>query len=145
MTDSERSGYRVPMAVPAREFGGEQTFIIARRIKQRRLDLDLTQEQVQERLRELGMDTTDGTISNFEHGSGLSMDRLPILCVALECTPTYLLALTNNPRKWTPDLSLREAVTTRAKFNGRPATLTLHNGTGTGTTGPRQPPIVVAR
>ena len=111
------------MSVPAKKYGGEQTWRIGRRMSLRRDALGLHQEDLAERLRVLGMDVTDGTISNMEKGSGLSAAKLPILAVALECTTTYLLDLTDSPTKWTPDRGLEKLVVSRVKREGQRRTL----------------------
>jgi transcriptional regulator with XRE-family HTH domain len=69
----------------------------------RRHVLGLTQCDVVERLIALGVAATNRTLSAMEHGQGVDVGRLPELAVALDCTVTYLLGLTEDPRRWVPD------------------------------------------
>jgi hypothetical protein len=55
------------------------------------------------RLAKLGVQTTNRTLSNLEHGAGLDVARLPELAAALECTVSYLIGLTRSPHRWSPD------------------------------------------
>jgi transcriptional regulator with XRE-family HTH domain len=77
--------------------------LITRRLRQRRVDLGLTQKQVVERLGRHGLRTTNRTLSSVEHGAGLDVAKLPALAAALECTVTYLVGLTDDPHQWQPD------------------------------------------
>jgi transcriptional regulator with XRE-family HTH domain len=77
--------------------------LITERLKTRRDMLGLTQKQVVGRLTKLGVQTTNRTLSNLEHGAGVDVARLPELAMALECTVTYLLGLTDSPHRWIPD------------------------------------------
>src|SRR2546423_428639 len=78
-------------------------WIIARRIRERRKMLGLTQEQVVTRMRVLGVDRSDATLSNMEKGAGLYPDKILAVATALKCTVMYLYGLTDDPTKWTPD------------------------------------------
>jgi transcriptional regulator with XRE-family HTH domain len=75
----------------------------ARRLTERRHKLGLTQCEVVERLRRLGVASSNRALSAMEHGQGLDVGRLPELAGALDCTVTYLLGLTEDPQRWTPD------------------------------------------
>ena len=83
--------------------------LITQRLRQRRVDLGLTQKQVVERLARHGLRTTNRTLSSVEHGAGLDVAKLPALSAALECTVTYLVGLTNHPDRWEPDESPKTA------------------------------------
>jgi transcriptional regulator with XRE-family HTH domain len=78
---------------------------ITQRLRQRRVDIGLTQKQVVERLERHGLRTTNRTLSSVEHGAGLDVAKLPALAAALECTVTYLVGLTDDPHRWEPDQS----------------------------------------
>ena len=65
-------------------------------------DLGLTQKQVITRLARLGVGSTNKALSSLEHGAGLDVAKLPELAVALECSVTWLLGLTDEPRSWEP-------------------------------------------
>ena len=91
------------MVSTAHEQNRERHWICARRLSERRRDLGLTQCEVVERLTGLGVAATNRTLSAMENGQGVDVGRLPELAVALDCTITYLLGLTNNPRHWAPD------------------------------------------
>jgi transcriptional regulator with XRE-family HTH domain len=80
----------------------ERHWTCARRISERRHDLNLTQYDVVERLADLGVAASNRTLSAMEHGQGVDVCRLPELAQALDCTITYLLGLTDDPRSWTP-------------------------------------------
>jgi transcriptional regulator with XRE-family HTH domain len=93
------------MVSTAHEQNRERHWICARRLSERRHDLGLTQCEVVDRLNALGVAATNRTLSAMENGQGVDVGRLPELAVALDCTITYLLGLTNNPRRWAPDES----------------------------------------
>jgi transcriptional regulator with XRE-family HTH domain len=92
--------------VPAREFGRERYWLTARRLRERRLSLGLTQQDVVTQLAELGLTITDGALSHMENGRGIDIAKLPELAAVLDCTYTYLLGGTTDPRKWEPDKPL---------------------------------------
>ncbi|MDT4925910.1 MAG: hypothetical protein QOG01_3623 [Pseudonocardiales bacterium] len=77
--------------------------LITQRLRQRRDDLGLTQKQIVTRLARCGMQTTNRALSSLEHGSGLDVAKLPELAIALDCTVTYLIGLTDDPHSWQPD------------------------------------------
>jgi transcriptional regulator with XRE-family HTH domain len=81
----------------------ERHWMCAKRMGDRRHDLGLTQCDVVERLIDLGVAATNRTLSAMEHGQGVDVGRLPELARALDCTVTYLLGLTHDPHRWTPD------------------------------------------
>jgi transcriptional regulator with XRE-family HTH domain len=102
------------MVSTAHEQNRERHWICARRLSERRHDLGLTQCEVVERLKELGVAATNRTLSAMENGQGVDVGRLPELALALDCTITYLLGLTDNPRHWAPD----DAATNLDSANG---------------------------
>jgi transcriptional regulator with XRE-family HTH domain len=91
------------MALPAHDVHRERHWMCARRMSERRHDLGLTQYDIVERLAALGVAASNRTLSAMEHGQGVDVGRLPEIAVALDCTVTYLLGLTDDPRRWTPD------------------------------------------
>ena len=91
------------MVTTPQEVSRERHWVCARRIGERRRQLGLTQLDVVERLEALGVAATNRTQSAMEHGQGLDVGRLPDLAIALDCTTTYLLGLTADPRRWAPD------------------------------------------
>ncbi|MGH8861264.1 MAG: helix-turn-helix domain-containing protein [Jatrophihabitantaceae bacterium] len=91
------------MSLSAHEVNRERHWICARRISERRHGLGLTQNEVVERLAALGVCASNRTLSAMEHGQGVDVGRLPEIAVALDCTITYLLGLSADPREWVPD------------------------------------------
>jgi hypothetical protein len=85
------------------EINRQRHWVCALQMAERRRHLGLTQQDVVDRLVGLGVGGTNRTLSAMEHGQGIDIGRLPELAIALECTVTYLLGLTTNPVKWTPD------------------------------------------
>lgn len=79
--------------------------IITQRLRERRDELGLTQKQIVTRLAKCGLRTTNRALSSLEHGAGLDVAKLPELAIALDCTVTYLLGLTEEPHKWEPDVA----------------------------------------
>src|SRR4051794_28908961 len=77
--------------------------LITQRLRRRRDDLGLTQKQIVTRLARCGLQTTNRALSSLEHGSGLDVAKLPELALALDCTVTYLIGLTDDPHRWEPD------------------------------------------
>ena len=77
--------------------------LITLRLRRRRDDLGLTQKQIVTRLARCGLQTTNRALSSLEHGSGLDVAKLPELALALDCTVTYLIGLTDDPHRWEPD------------------------------------------
>jgi transcriptional regulator with XRE-family HTH domain len=91
------------MSTGADEAWPHRQLLITHRLRQRRSDLGLTQHQVVARLAEHGLQTTNRALSSLEHGAGLDVAKLPALAAALDCTVTYLIGLTDDPRRWEPD------------------------------------------
>ena len=91
----------MPLSAP--DAHRERHWTCARRLSERRHELGLTQCEVVERLHALGVASSNRALSAMEHGQGLDVGRLPELAVALDCSVTYLLGLTEEPRRWTPD------------------------------------------
>lgn len=81
----------------------DRQVLITRRLRQRRAELGLTQKQVVTRLGRCGLQTTNRAVSSLEHGAGVDVAKLPELAVALDCTITYLIGLTDDPHRWEPD------------------------------------------
>jgi transcriptional regulator with XRE-family HTH domain len=77
--------------------------LITHRLRERRCELGLTQKQVVTRLGRVGVPTTNRALSSLEHGTGVDVAKLPELAIALDCTITYLLGLTDDPHQWEPD------------------------------------------
>ncbi len=97
------------VAVPAgeqiqvHELGLHRHLLVSERLRVRRRQLGLTQKEVVARLRRLGVDTTNKSLSSLEHGAGLDVCKLPELARALDCTLTYLVGLSADPLSWEPD------------------------------------------
>ena len=85
------------------ERGARRHLVVSDRLRRRRQELGLTQMDVVVRLRGLGVNTTNKTVSSLEHGAGLDLAKLPEIARALECTITYLVGLTDTPASWEPD------------------------------------------
>jgi transcriptional regulator with XRE-family HTH domain len=81
----------------------DRQVLITRRLRQRRAELGLTQKQVVTRLGRCGLHTTNRAVSSLEHGAGVDVAKLPELALALDCTITYLIGLTDDPHRWEPD------------------------------------------
>ena len=86
----------------AADLGSNRHLLCSQRLRERRRDLGLTQKQVITRLARLGVASTNKALSSLEHGSGLDIAKLPELAVALECSVTWLIGLTDEPRSWEP-------------------------------------------
>jgi hypothetical protein len=95
-----------PQLNPARE----RHWICARRLRDRRLALGLTQREVVARMSDARL--TNRALSAMENGRGLDLGLLPELAESLSCTVTYLLGLTDDPTAWQPD-SVRPPAETR--------------------------------
>ncbi len=108
------------MAVSA-ELHRDRHWTCARRMSERRHDLGLTQYDVVERLATLGVCASNRSLSAMEHGQGLDIGRLPELAVALDCTITYLLGLTDNPHSWPPD-DMQVPISVDATMSSVPST-----------------------
>ena len=108
MTTARREQGRL-LAVPAteqihiHELGLHRHLLVSERLRLRRRQLGLTQKEVVARLRRLGVDTTNKSLSSLEHGAGLDVCKLPELARALDCTLTYLVGLSADPLSWQPD------------------------------------------
>ena len=77
--------------------------MITLRLRERRSELGLTQQQVVTRLARVGVRTTNRALSSLEHGTGVDAAKLPELAMVLDCTVTYLFGLTDDPHQWVPD------------------------------------------
>lgn len=91
------------IAPTGRANGPDRHLMVSSRLRERRHALELTQKQVVTRLVALGVTSTNKSLSSLEHGAGIDVGKLPELAAALECTVTYLLGLTDDPRSWQPD------------------------------------------
>jgi transcriptional regulator with XRE-family HTH domain len=87
-----------PGVSPARE----RHWICAKRVRERRLNLGLTQREVVSRLHRMGNPTSNRALSAMENGRGVDLGLLPELAAALDCSVTYLLGLTDEPHAWQP-------------------------------------------
>lgn len=96
-----RAALREPRSGTA-GWAGRQ-LLITQRLRRRRGDLGLTQQQVVSRLERSGVHTSNRAVSSLEHGAGVDVAKLPELAAALDCTVTYLLGLTDYPHRWEPD------------------------------------------
>ena len=85
-----------------RDMAADRHWICARRLKERRLALGLTQADVVARI-DGTVGLTNRSVSVWESGRGLDIAWLPELADALDCTVTYLLGQTEDPRSWQPD------------------------------------------
>ena len=81
----------------------QRNLTCAIRIRERRRELGLTQAEVVERVDRHGSRLSNQALSAIENGRRLAVGRLPDLAEALDCTVTYLLGLTADPRSWAPD------------------------------------------
>lgn len=81
----------------------QRQLLITQRLRTRRAELGLTQKQVVSRLSRCGVHTTNRALSSLEHGAGIDVAKLPELALALDCTVTYLIGLTDDPHSWQPD------------------------------------------
>ena len=84
------------------DLGANRHLVVCERIRERRRALGLTQKQVVTRLSRLGIRSTNKALSSLEHGAGVDVVRLPELAVALDCSVTWLLGLTDDPGSWEP-------------------------------------------
>jgi transcriptional regulator with XRE-family HTH domain len=85
------------------ELGTHRHLLISERLRLRRRELGLTQKEVVARLRRMGVVTTNKALSSLEHGAGLDVCKLPEIARALDCSLTYLVGLTDDPKRWEPD------------------------------------------
>jgi transcriptional regulator with XRE-family HTH domain len=99
------------MASPEFELWTARQRLIPQRLRQRRCELGLTQKQVVTRLGRFGVRTSNRALSSIEHGAGIDVAKLPELAVALDCTVTYLIGLTDDPHRWEPDSAFAPNVT----------------------------------
>jgi transcriptional regulator with XRE-family HTH domain len=81
----------------------QRNLTCAIRIRERRRELGLTQAEVVARVARPGSRLSNQALSAIENGRRLAVGRLPDLAEALDCTVTYLLGLTADPRSWSPD------------------------------------------
>jgi transcriptional regulator with XRE-family HTH domain len=84
----------------------ERHWVCARRLRERRMQLALTQAELVNRLARRGVILTNRTVSAMENGRGLDLGRVPDLAAVLTCSVTYLLGLTDDPHRWEPDVPL---------------------------------------
>ncbi|HKT04942.1 MAG TPA: helix-turn-helix transcriptional regulator [Rugosimonospora sp.] len=89
------------MGPQARETVTERHWTCSRRLRERRRELGLTQAEVIARMGGAN-GLTNRSLSTMEHGRRIDVGWLPELATALECTITYLLGLTDDPRRWEP-------------------------------------------
>jgi transcriptional regulator with XRE-family HTH domain len=89
------------MVSATREAATQRHWTCGRRLRERRHTLGLTQAELVARLGG-GPAITNRSISTWENGRGLDFGWLPELAVALDCSVTYLLGMTDDPRRWEP-------------------------------------------
>jgi transcriptional regulator with XRE-family HTH domain len=111
-----------PMTDPT----AERHWICARRLRERRRQLGLTQAEVVGRVAGRGVTMTNRTLSSMENGRGLDLGRLPDLAAALDCTITYLVGLAADPTRWDPDVPLTSSTGDR-RASAMPAQLPIAN------------------
>ena len=97
----------------------QRNLTCAIRIRERRRELGLTQAEVVDRVSRHGARLTNQTLSAIENGRRLAVGRLPDLADALSCTVTYLLGLTDDPRRWQPDAPAQQAPSQQAPSRPR--------------------------
>lgn len=95
--------------------------LLAQRLRDRRAELGLTQQQVVGRLARCGVRTTNRALSGLEHGAGVDVAKLPELASALDCTVTYLIGLTDDPHRWEPDVRAPEPAVPQRPLRPAPA------------------------
>jgi transcriptional regulator with XRE-family HTH domain len=99
----------------------QRNLTCAVRIRERRRQLGMTQADVVRRVSAHGSRLSNQGLSAIENGRRLAVGRLPDLAAALECTVTYLLGLTAEPRRWEPDKAAPEAAKVPAATPARAA------------------------
>lgn len=104
------------MSVPKLNPARERHWVCAQRLRERRLELRLTQREVAARLVLRGNQMSNRALSAMENGRGLDLGLLPEFAEVLDCTVTYLLGLTAQPQAWQPD----GLTPTRPAGNGGP-------------------------
>lgn len=85
-------------------WGSRRRYLVGERLRLRRRELGLTQQQLASRLAAAGVPVTNKALSSLERGVGLDVAKLPELAQALDCSVTFLLGLTDDPRRWDPDV-----------------------------------------
>ncbi len=88
----------------------QRNLTCAIRIKERRKQLGLTQAEVVDRVSRHGSRLSNQALSAIENGRRLAVGRLPDLAAALDCTITYLIGLTADPRRWAALMETIEAL-----------------------------------
>jgi transcriptional regulator with XRE-family HTH domain len=99
----------------------QRNLTCAIRIAERRRELGLTQAEVVARVARHGSRLSNQALSAVENGRRLAVGRLPDLAEALDCTVTYLLGLTADPRSWSPDQPPRPPALAEAETEPAPA------------------------
>jgi transcriptional regulator with XRE-family HTH domain len=99
----------------------QRNLTCAARIRERRRELGLTQADVVRRVGADGSRLSNQALSAIENGRRLAVGRLPDLAAALECTVTFLVGLTADPRRWEPDEAAPEAAPAPAAPEAAPA------------------------
>ena len=103
------------MPSTSHDLSRQRHWVCALQLAERRRMLGLTQQDVVDRLADMGVAATNRSMSAMEHGQGLDVGRLPELAAALDCTVTYLLGLTDSPHRWVPDEVSAEVGTLSAR------------------------------
>ena len=99
------------MSRSPRDFGREQNWFMAKRVFDRRAQLDMTQSGLAAALNAAGLLLSVQRISQIERGAGLDATQVEVFAAALRCTTTYMLGGTDNPKTWKPDKPLGEWIT----------------------------------
>jgi transcriptional regulator with XRE-family HTH domain len=89
--------------MPGPQTVAQRNLTCAIRIRERRRQLGLTQAELGERVSGHSSRLSVQTLSAIENGRRLTVGHLPDLATALQCTVSYLLGLTADPDRWTPD------------------------------------------
>ena len=114
---------------------------MSQRLRERRRSLGLTQKQVVSRLARLGLRLANKTLSSLEHGAGIDVASFAELASALECSVTWLLGLTDEPHRWTPERRIPSGASARShRAAPSPPTARAVLGPPAPTPDPVQPP-----
>jgi transcriptional regulator with XRE-family HTH domain len=82
---------------------GHRAWTCSARLAERRHELGRTQAELATDLTRRGLPSTNRTVSRVEQGQIIDACHLPVYAEVLDCTVTYLVGLTADPHRWTPD------------------------------------------
>lgn len=102
-----------------RRYRRTRSRIVGDRLGERRAELGWSQVTLAEKVTDRGLRMTQATVSRAESGAGVDEVELIFFHLVLRCTITYLLGLTDDPKKWTPDPKKLKDVATRVSLAGR--------------------------